>query len=1033
MKFFLFYVALLFILCYHILRKLYYSIVRLFFIHMFDADVTFEPGYSFLSLKNIKISFDNREITVLLLHPSFGIHSHFQVHGVFFKNITIDDVKKAIKTTLKSFERNIPSNHFFHLTINIDEINYENQNTKFHVLDYQSIHTGSLFSVKCSKANYSDLNLECEIHEYEHQIHFHGSFPERIQILRPILNLSCRNNHFIVGETEFVGFSQIKSIWRLFSRFSSLSVRINNLQKGFYLDNTNISLVFPEFLNIYFKKDLKFTFETFNCLSDNHEFSIDVTKGIITQRIFNFESCKVRFEYRFLGLIFERNKFHYSNIIFNTFQITIVDNKSQMNSIRISISQLSENKNLTKADNFTIDLLSKDNSIANFTSTKCQFIGQSSLVCEECNLTFFSNQEQIKRSYLSIVSEIDESFTNNKYNIQASSSIFDQKIEGLCFKIIDLQFDICLKPLIYNEQAKKFVNTTFPKCDRIRNVRFISPIKFKFTCSSMVSNSSTFVDCKFRGQFGTIFGQMSFNLYFIIYSKIKTCYIVLDSFVDQQLVLLSFNIEDLELIVNNHKYSLSNTRGDNNEASFDKINMVRFEKPKQLLKPPSDSVNPYRNTKLDKLNNKKRNRRAAHFEFTEDAMKSTESFSLTNSDIMFALASSPQKMPNDKRLNFVINGSNGEISLLKQEISVETLTFNDINFFNAIIKLSSFEPSKIFAENFEVFGSSGLDLKYHIDDGKIIAKSFTISNNQTSIHTLTSYFNTAEIEEVRFDDLLMHYTNIDSKTMKITAKYASISTRKFKAELTEMKLIPKNDLWGMIADSALLYISTKYNFQLYSQWELPNLVSNVVIEGVHAMIYRKRNKVTHELNLGNFYSQKSVDSNNKYKNTLSASMCELYDISKNRIKIISVKYDSNKPVFRLLTSYKDGIFERIYLGLNEVIFTANSDITSKLMHTVEPMISYNDKLIKNKYPVCTFSETDIEIGKLKVEYFDKTKESPYDDMKLETQVTLMINEQKYTAPNLAKRIIDEINNYVHKQFSPLVNNPDYDASKMKKH
>ena len=882
MIFSLLYFIFIFVLFYHFLRIAYYFLVKIFLTRIFDGNVKFTHGYSFFSIRNLVIKNDNFEMHINMAIPSFGRKCSIQYHGVHIKMEKPLEINRYLNNFKDFFGKINATSYFFHLTYKCDEITIEYKKSMLQIHGFKGVITDSLFSIHSDIALLKNKNLEVDIRGYESDFHFDGPFPESIKLIRPTFNITCKDSTIILDETELIGFCNSNSIWRFSLHLISMSIVFKNLKPVFFMDSRVVTLTFTEFIDLHLY-DRKVIFNRLDCSASNNIFSLNMTNTTLSFSLFQFDCCTFHVSSSSLKAFNEIRNIPFlssQNLAFNKLQMNIYYGNIISHRVRITVDSFHKENNSFIANDLVIDLLSNNMILSTFASNKCHFYGLDEMKCDSSTLKIFSISEQIKRFYLVLISETDfHQIYGKKVKFSSNNAIVERRINELRIEFTNIDGDISLKNIIQEENAKKFISSTFPNFVYSSGIKHVTPLSFKFKCSSALSANGDLRDCKFRGQLGTIYSEVSFNLFFIVYSKIKTAKVLINNYYNRNFLFYSFIIKSLELIFNEKKYTVMNARGDNNEVMFDKIEVVKI------------------------TNNQSQN-------------------SNTNQDA----------------INYRINGSSGILSLIKQKIKTENVLFCKSELFSVSIKLDNLEPVSLKAKHFEVAKSPGLSLEYNLRKKEAKVTSLQIPS-YSILNEVEPSFTIATIQKLRMQDTILENTKINNKKHKITVEKLILKSKEYSMMAFPIKLLKKNDLWSLSTKEFQAQCFDNFNILSLSSFikatKLHSIKSNKV-----EIKYFNRNQLQFELFLMPFeYSNIKKD----YKIIAKQSVqLNLQQLSKDQLSAEEYEKDPSFQITMTVNDNQIEKLDLNFGKLTFPLESKNKEIFREIFHDIHfKMVNLN--------------------------------------------------------------------------------------------
>ncbi|KAK8842781.1 hypothetical protein M9Y10_025646 [Tritrichomonas musculus] len=262
---------LIFVIIYIILRAILIYAIYLFLTRIFNAKVRFKSGYSFFSIQDITVESDQFEIQCKLFMISVGVHTSMQLKNLLIKKGNIHYFKEVYLNAQRIVDRALPSKRFFHISIDVDNVNYQTENFLLTMDNIRSIHTDSQHSLSFQNCNFTNPLLSIKVSEYEHSIHFSGNLPEKIQIMRPIFNIKCNGNTISSDQVEISAYSEIPSIWRTVISLREVELTFPHIT---FLDDIFI-IKFSHQINFSIVDSL-ITFESLHIKNYLHQFKIKI-------------------------------------------------------------------------------------------------------------------------------------------------------------------------------------------------------------------------------------------------------------------------------------------------------------------------------------------------------------------------------------------------------------------------------------------------------------------------------------------------------------------------------------------------------------------------------------------------------------------------------------------------------------------------------------------------------------------------------------------------------------------------------------
>lgn len=255
------------------MRAILLYVIYLFFTRIFNARVRFRSGYSFFSIQDISVDSDEFEITCKLFMISVGVHTNMKLRNLQIKKGHISNLKDVYLDAQRIVDRALPSKRFFHISIDVDIIDYHSEYLTLTMEDIHSIHTDSQHSFSYRNCTFSSLEVSGKISEYRHSIHFSGDLPEKVQIVRPMFNLKCDTNTISSEHLEISAYSEVPSIWRTAISLQAIELTFPN----FVFLNDIFIIKFSRQITISIT-DSRVTFESLHIKNILHQFKIKINE-----------------------------------------------------------------------------------------------------------------------------------------------------------------------------------------------------------------------------------------------------------------------------------------------------------------------------------------------------------------------------------------------------------------------------------------------------------------------------------------------------------------------------------------------------------------------------------------------------------------------------------------------------------------------------------------------------------------------------------------------------------------------------------
>lgn len=583
------------VLLYHFIRKFYYFILKLILKHVFQAEVTFKPGYHFFAVTDVHIVSNDLEILIESFCPVFNPQISIFVKNLRLKNFSMTKAKNIWKDAHNIVFTQIPALSFYHVAIDIDQITCENNDYQFSLKSIKSHHTSTFFSIEFKDFILDNDSVTITYPSYKHVHHFLGEIPKSVNILNPNLGIDVESNKIIAHFEKFVLFSQEEGAkWQLSVFPAEFILEIKKiLYKDVLFAQTSITIDFPEIVNLSLINGFQFSLPYLRAVSSQIAYKISLKNVTFSQKQIQIEYYEETMNHLYYHFFLRIREMMKTKLIIDKLKLDVELNNSESAHIAAN-NFIMESEIAVQSTMLNLELFNGKKKTYSFKTINLDFdIVKSSFTATsvECSSTI-AMRDMANKVFKFISPHIDKQYGTFNIKDLRYSNMYTNSF----FNISDAEITIKMKERMNYSDAHPLFSALFPSINLNEDNDFVViPYEFQVKSSLVDESKMCLQNAFFDGIIhllpdSTLSGMINCTS---SHAKFPSGFAT-----TSDRWLLSYQLDELIINLHNHQFVIKEVKGNSKKFDFISLRSDEVSSGRGLFKLLSKSKYMFRFTEI---------------------------------------------------------------------------------------------------------------------------------------------------------------------------------------------------------------------------------------------------------------------------------------------------------------------------------------------------------------------------------------------------------------------------------------------------